>query len=109
MYEIFEGKKPLTIPDIHIAPMVSGSSVVANDIVHPDIFKQDRKIRGVDMETLGVYAACDSSTYPKPKFLAVKSISDWGVPEKADDFQRFCAYMSAQSVFSFLRRFWSQL
>lgn len=106
LHASFSGRKPVDLPTVHVAPMVSGSSVIANDIIHPDITKQDRKIRGVDMETLGVYAACDSATNPKPKFLSVKAVTDWGVPEKADDFQDFCSYLSAQSVFSFLETFW---
>lgn len=105
----FEGKRPNAIPKLHIAPMVSGSSVVANCVVHPDITKQDRKIRGVDMETFGVYAACNSATNPKPKFFSLKAVSDFGDIEKEDDFQNYCAYMSAHTAFLFLSKYWSNI
>ena len=89
--------------------MVSGSAVIAHESVHNDIFEQDRKIRAVDMETFGVYAACDSIEELTPLFFSVKSVSDLGLPDKEDKYQKFCAYASARALDLYLEKYWSTI
>lgn len=102
----FHGEKPPEAPKLKVAPMVSGSIVVAHKSVHEDIFEQDRKIRAVDMETFGVYAACESIEDLPPLFFSVKSVSDLGLPDKDDKYQKYCAYASARALDLFLEKYW---
>lgn len=103
----FYGEKPLQPPKLKVAPMVSGSVVIAHQSAHSDIFGQDRKIRAVDMETFGVYAACESIEDLAPLFISIKSVSDLGLPDKDDKYQKYCAYASARALDLFLEKYWS--
>lgn len=105
----YHGDKPPRPPKLKVAPMVSGSAVIAHESVHNDIFEQDRKIRAVDMETFGVYAACDSIEELTPLFFSVKSVSDLGLPDKEDKYQKFCAYASARALDLYLEKYWSTI
>lgn len=107
IYNGFSGDRPASYPKIKVAPMVSGSVVIAHESVHGDIFEQDRKIRAVDMETFGVYAACESVEDLAPLFISIKSVSDLGFPDKDDKFQRYCAYASAKALDIFLEKYWN--
>jgi nucleoside phosphorylase len=106
IFDSFRGVKPDKPPKIKVAPMVSGSVVIAHESVHNDIFNQDRKIRAVDMETFGVFAGCDAVEALPPLFLSIKAVSDLGLPDKDDRFQQYCAYASAKALEIFLERFW---
>lgn len=105
----FEGVKPDQPPKLKIAPMVSGGVVIAHRSVHNEIFEQDRKIRAVDMETFGVYAACESIEDLAPLFISVKSVADYGLPEKEDKYQAYCAYASARAFDLFLEKYWDTI
>ncbi|PIF90562.1 nucleoside phosphorylase [Acidovorax sp. 62] len=105
----YYGDKPEKPPKIKVAPMVSGSVVVAHEAVHRDIFEQDRKIRAVDMETFGVYAACEAIEDLQPLFISVKSVSDLGLPDKEDKYQKYCAYASAKALDLFLDEYWETI
>lgn len=102
----YYGEKPLKPPKLKVAPMVSGSVVIAHHSAHNEIFEQDRKIRAVDMETFGVYAACESIEDLAPLFISVKSVSDLGLPDKANKYQGYCAYASARALDLFLEKYW---
>lgn len=105
----YYGDKPENPPKIKVAPMVSGSVVIAHESIHNDIFEQDRKIRAVDMETFGVYAACESIEDLPPLFISVKSVSDLGLPDKDDKYQKYCAYASAKALDLFLDEYWDTI
>ena len=109
IHQEYGGDKPDQPPKLKVAPMVSGSVVIAHDSVHSDIFEQDRKIRAVDMETFGVYAACESIEDLAPLFISVKSVSDLGLPEKEDRYQNYCAYASARALDLFLEKYWGTI
>lgn len=106
IHQEFDGYKPDQPSKIKVAPMVSGSAVIAHKSVHNEIFGQDRKIRAVDMETFGVYAACESIEDLAPLFISVKSVADYGLPEKNDKYQAYCAYASARAFDLFLEKYW---
>ncbi|MCZ8437132.1 hypothetical protein [Achromobacter xylosoxidans] len=109
IYNEFEGEKPAEPPKLRVAPMVSGSVVIAHDCVHADIFEQDRKIRAVDMETFGIYAACESIEDLAPLFISIKSVSDLGLPDKDNKYQKYCAYASARVLDFFLDKYWDNV
>lgn len=93
------------IPSIHIAPMASGSAVIADNEYIKDIQSQNRKVLGIDMEIYGMYYAVDSAQEPKPKCFAMKSVCDHGDEHKGDDYQTFAAYTSANALKLLIERF----
>lgn len=85
-----------TVSQVHIGPLASGAAVVqVPDILKNYIKPHVRKFKGIDMETYGVYYACREAFKPKPEFVAIKSVSDYADPEKGDDYQEYCAFLSA--------------
>lgn len=72
--EIFE--KPL---NCHIGLMVTGSSLLRSDKKIKEINEDYHGIKGMDMETNGFYfTASHSLKESKPKFVSIKSVSDFG-------------------------------
>lgn len=95
-------KRPDQMPKLHIGPIVSGSSVIANAGMMDSLKKQHRKLLGLDMEIFGVYAACHHSKI-QPKFLAIKSVCDYGNEVKGDSFHEFCSEISAKFTAKFAK------
>lgn len=94
-------KRPEHAPSLHIGALASGSSVISSEEKVTEISEQHRKLLGLEMEIFGVYSACDLG-WPKPYFLAAKSVCDFGDNQKHDDYQDFCAMLSAAFVFEIL-------
>lgn len=83
------------LPEFILTPAASGSAVVANDSVISQIVGLNDSIRAVDMESYGFYDACINTFVAKPKFMCLKSVSDFCNGEKGDDFHEVCCYVSA--------------
>lgn len=83
------------IPNFLLTHAASGSAVVANDTVVAQIKGLNDAIRAVDMESYGFYDACGKTFVAKPKYLCIKSVSDFCNGEKGDDYHGFCSYLSA--------------
>lgn len=95
--EEFDGDKPEVDLMMHIGPMVSGASVVGNHLIVEDILNnQERSVLGVDMETYGVYYASKWGLKPRPKYVSIKSISDFADEHKNDKYHKYAAYTSAK-------------
>jgi uncharacterized MAPEG superfamily protein len=47
------------------------------------------------MEAYGVFVAADEAPAPRPAVIALKGIADFADSSKQDDFQRYCAFVSA--------------
>ncbi len=100
----YDGEKPSAdlklIPDGTIA---CGSAVVANrEIVDTLIKSHARKVTGLDMESYGVFFACEClNSTCKP--LCIKSVCDFANSEKLDDYQKYAAYTSANFVKYFIK------
>jgi len=86
---------------VGIGPVVSGASVVENAEIVTKVVGQNRKVLGIDMETYGLYCAARIVPQPQPKVLSAKSVSDFGIPPKTDEFQRYAAFTSAQFIYEF--------
>lgn len=95
--------RPLKKSGIHFGAVVSGSSVIASDETIKTISQQHRKILGLEMEIYGVYAASRIG-WPRPHFFAIKSICDFADEEKGDDFQNYCAGISAHFIVNLLKK-----
>ncbi len=96
--DAWTGDRPKTRAKLHVAPMVSGSSVIASEDLHEMLKVQHRKVAAVDMEAFGMYFAAQMADTPAPKVICVKGISDLANAEKADWARDYCSYMSAALV-----------
>ena len=99
----YEGIKPNE--DLKLIPagtIACGSAVVANsEIVDKLIKSHARKVTGLDMESYGVFFACECmNSICKP--LCIKSVCDFANSEKSDDYQKYAAYTSASFVKYFI-------
>jgi hypothetical protein len=66
-----------------IGPVASGAAVLENkNMVEEQIIIQHRKLIGIGMEVFGVYHAANYCSEPKPKFFALKSISNFADGKK---------------------------
>ena len=54
------------------------------------------------METYGVYYACENAPQPIPRYLSIKSVSDYVDADKNDKDQKYCAYVSARFLYGIL-------
>lgn len=98
------GKKPETKLKLLIGSVASGASVVTDpEIVRDIIENQDRDVLGIEMEIYGMYYAAYWGLNPKPKFIAMKSVSDFANQGKNDDYHDYASYTSAK-VFEVLAK-----
>lgn len=82
----------------YIAPVATGASVVADANFLEDIKNQNRKLKGIDMESYGIYYAAMHSFLPKPNYISIKSVSDFGDETKGNEYQKYAAYTSASFI-----------
>ncbi|WP_336026039.1 hypothetical protein [Acinetobacter pittii] len=101
--------KPNISPKIKVGSLVSGASVIADDITINKIQdQQDKNICGVEMEIYGLYDACVSAYY-EPIYFALKGVSDYADSEKNNDFQTYAAKNSAVVLHNFFKKYLSQI
>lgn len=104
IYADYSGEKPSTLPRLYVAPMVSGSAVVENKDIHSLFKAQHRKVGAVDMECYALYYQSIMSSVPPSKAICVKAVSDLARRGKADSFQRYGSYLSAQVLLATINR-----
>ena len=86
---------------LHLGALASGAAVIQNDqILRQYIEPHQRKVLGIDMETYGVYYACENAPQPAPRYLSIKSVSDYVDADKNDKDQKYCAYVSARFLYA---------
>lgn len=91
----FPGAAPESALGMHLGPVASGSSVVVDEEYVQGAVRQHRKLKGIEMETYGVFAAVQEAQQPRPQAVSVKSVSDYADSEKSDEFHAYAAYTSA--------------
>lgn len=94
---------------IVVAPVASGSAVIADGTTIESIKSQHRELSGVEMEIYGMYAAAASASHPQPKAFALKGVCDFANSDKNDQFQRYAAYASANVLRLLMERFGDRL
>lgn len=94
----FNGDKPDTELRIHLGHVASGASVVSNSKIVEKVQEQIRDVIGIEMEIYGVYYASRWAVYPKPKFVALKSVCDYADEKKDDMFHKYASYTSAKAL-----------
>lgn len=102
----FNGEKPSNEPKIIIAPVGSGASVVANEDFANEIAKNGvRKLTGIEMEVYGVYYAAQKTNIEETHVVAIKAVCDFANKVKEDKYQKFCAFLSANTCLEYIKRF----
>ncbi|RYE59538.1 MAG: hypothetical protein EOP48_00545 [Sphingobacteriales bacterium] len=97
------GNKPLHELNIRIGPLASGAGVIQNQKIIDEIKGHSRKLIGIDMETYGVFYTAKNCSKPRPlSVMSFKSLSDFGDKHKSDDYQKYCAYTSANFAYHFI-------
>lgn len=93
-----QGSKPETELKLLIGPVVSGASVVTDpEIVQDVLDNQDRNVLGIEMEVYGMYYAANWAINPKPKYIAIKAVSDFANNAKGDEYHKYASYTSART------------
>lgn len=101
IYKGWRGSKPKAPPNVHVGPVASGAAVIASSTVRDLLRRQSRKVLGLDMEMYGVFYAAENTCKPSPVAIAIKGVTDYADPKKGDEFQEYCAYISAQYIYHF--------
>ena len=108
IWNAFPGKKP-KVSKILPGPLASGSAVLSDGVIINDVREQHQELIGIEMEIYGLYAAAHGASYPQPTFLALKGVCDFADPDKADGYQDYAAYSSAQVLRLLLERYADRL
>lgn len=86
---------------IIVAPISSGSAVIADESKMAEIGLQHRKMAGVEMEMYSFYEAATQSLCA-PAFFGVKAVVDMGDSTKGDTLHTTACIISARFVVSYL-------
>ncbi|GHA56498.1 response regulator [Photobacterium aphoticum] len=90
----FQGNPPAHSLAIHVGPIASGASVLADSKTIDLIKEQKRSVIGVEMEAYGVLVASKLCGSEPTKTLIIKSVCDFANARKNDDWQKYSAYTS---------------
>ena len=92
----------ITDAEIHLAPMASGSSVIASEEVMKNVRGLNESIRGIDMECFGLYQSAKKTHVIPPEFVCLKAISDFANGMKDDRYHaaasNFSAYIAMEII-----------
>jgi nucleoside phosphorylase/CheY-like chemotaxis protein len=88
---------PIVFESIIVAPMSTGSAVVASAERMQDIGAQHRKMAALDMEMYGVYKAAELSS-GNPLFFGAKTVVDLADSAKGDTYHEYGSILSARFV-----------
>ena len=94
---------------LKVGPLGSGAAVIADEDTVPRVVSNHRKVLGVEMEIYGLFAAATEACAPRPLPFSLKAIVDHADPSKADDFQDYGSYISAQVLDLFVSEYLSCL
>lgn len=93
--------KPKTELQAHVGAFASGAAVVADEKVVQGIVEHKRSLLGIDMEAYGVAQAVQEIGDRRVRHIICKAVCDYANAEKSDDFQEYCAFVSAAFVKEF--------
>jgi len=104
----WSGALPKEVNHLHVGPLGAADQVIDDATRIEEVQKNWRKLIGVEMETYGVYRACDEAPEPKPRFVSFKAVCDFAA-EKTDSWQDYAAFVSAEFAIEFLKAEWDAL
>lgn len=91
----WSGNAPSGSFKIHLGPMASGASVIADLSTTNSIAIQQREVLAIEMEAYGVMSAVEYAKSPQPTAIIIKSVCDFADKNKNDDWQKYASYTSA--------------
>lgn len=100
----YQGATPANSLAIHVGPVASGASVLADSKTIELIKEQKRSVIGVEMEAYGVLVACRLCGQHPTKALIIKSACDFANAHKNDDWQKYAAYTSTMIAKNIIER-----
>ncbi len=89
-------------PKVHFGPFAVGDKVIAGQDFTTALTHFHSKLIGIEMESYGVAAAAASAP-ARPRFLAIRGISDFADEDKDDDWREYAAASAAAFTIGFLR------
>ena len=90
------------IPQVFFGVIASGEKVIADEERASELKKVHSKILAIDMESYGVGDAAARAPN-RPRFIAIRGISDFADSNKNDDWQKYAADSAAAFTVGFLR------
>jgi nucleoside phosphorylase/CheY-like chemotaxis protein len=96
--------RPAVFAEPKVAPVASGSAVIADSSRLTHIEPQHRKLAALDMETFGLYYAAHEIPNRIDHFFSVKCIVDLADEVKSDDLHRYGAIVSARATLAMIER-----
>jgi nucleoside phosphorylase/CheY-like chemotaxis protein len=101
----FKFTKPAESLVLHIGPVASGASVLADSASIKRVQLQHRKLLGIEMEAFAVFLAAQESFHPRPTAICIKSVVDFADTDKDDRFHNYAAYTSSSVVKVLIERY----
>lgn len=95
----YKAGKPKTELNVHCADVTSVSAVTQSKVIVDLLKDKARKLAGLEMEGYGVYYAAKHSLDPAPTPIVIKAAADRADVHKSDNYQQYCAYVSARLAF----------
>ncbi len=89
-------------PRVYFGPFAVGDKVVADQNFISSLMKLHPKIIGIEMESYGVAEAA-AEAYSRPRFLAIRGISDFADEQKDDSFRQYASSAAAAYTVGFLQ------
>ena len=90
------------VPQVYFGPIASGEKVIADEKRASELKQLHSKILAIDMESHGVGEAAARSKN-RPRFIAIRGISDYADNNKNDDWQEYAADSAAAFAVGLLR------
>lgn len=85
--------------NLHCVDVTSVSAVTQSKKVVETLRGLARKLGGLEMEAYGLYYAAKHTLEPAPTPIVIKAAADYADEHKDDNFQQYCAYISAKFAF----------
>jgi nucleoside phosphorylase len=89
-------------PEVHFGPFAVGDKVIADQGYVSALMDLHPQLIGIEMESYGVAMAAASAPM-RPRFLAIRSISDFADEEKDDSWREYASAAAAAFAVGFLR------
>jgi nucleoside phosphorylase len=89
-------------PDVHLAPMATGSKVIEDSSLFATIHKYVRKALAVDMEASAIGHIAEHAKVEHS--IVVKGVQDFATPEKDDRYREYAAEAAYRVLSSILPR-----
>jgi len=91
-----------SLPKVHFGPFAVGDKVVADQSYVSLLLNLHPKLIGVEMESYGIAAAAASAP-TRPRFLAIRGISDFADEQKDDNLRQYASTVAAAFTVGLLR------